>query len=721
MRNNQPVTRNEYLLEPACALISHTDDRGMITYVNEEFVTTSGYTREELIGQPHNLIRHPDMPSEAFRDLWQTLKRGRPWRGMVKNRRKNGDYYWVNAQVTPRPEGGYISVRISPAKDEVAAAETLYASMRSGATVRLREGEVLPAGRVRFALWRLSRASISAKLGLLSVIATLGIGLVAAVGAHHTYEEVMAEKQTKTRQLVQVAHSAIMQWKGRADRGEIPQELARKEAQAAVRGLRYGDNDYFWIQDMGEPFPRMIMHPIVPALEGTLLDSAKYNTAASARGVNEAGATALPPAANLFVVATGIARQSGGGYISYAWQKPVGTSASAELFPKLSYVQRVDGWNWLVGSGIYIDGVKAQVGRGALRSGAIGLLAALAIFSYIWWQRQQIRGALRKACDMADSIARGDLVAPLPSAEGGELGELVVRLRIMRNSLHELAAGLRQNSGILHGVAEEISSDARQGAGVSSAQSDAVSSIAASVEELSVSIDQVDEHAQTALKVNEHANQQTVEGAEVIRCAVDEIKKIADSVNGTAANMGALQAYSDQISGIVTTIRAIASQTNLLALNAAIEAARAGEEGRGFAVVADEVRMLAERTAASTGEIEAMITKLVDSTRAASGEMTESVACAGRGATLALQADASIKAIQAGTVEAKQAVDGIKVSLGEQSIAAREMAARVESLAQGAEAHVLAADRTAKEALRMTRLAGDLEQLSARFRITRVG
>jgi methyl-accepting chemotaxis protein len=113
-----------------------------------------------------------------------------------------------------------------------------------------------------------------------------------------------------------------------------------------------------------------------------------------------------------------------------------------------------------------------------------------------------------------------------------------------------------------------------------------------------------------------------------------------------------------------------------------------------------------------------MISKLIDSTRVASSEMAESVARADRGATLALQADVSIQAIQAGTVEAKQAVDGIKVSLSEQSIAAREMAARIESLAQGAESHVQAAERTAKEALRMTRLASDLEQLSARFRIT---
>ena len=101
MRRNLPVTQQEYVYPEGSTLVSMTDLRGRITYCNPAFVEVSGYEFDELVGQPHNLIRHPDMPSEAFRDMWQTVKSGRPWTAMVKNRCKNGDHYWVNANVTP--------------------------------------------------------------------------------------------------------------------------------------------------------------------------------------------------------------------------------------------------------------------------------------------------------------------------------------------------------------------------------------------------------------------------------------------------------------------------------------------------------------------------------------------------------------------------------------------------------------------------------------------
>jgi len=146
MRNNLPVTQREYPLAEGTALISHTDTKGRITYVNDDFITASGFERDELIGQPHNLIRHPDMPSEAFRDLWDTLKSGCAWQGMVKNRRKNGDHYWVKATATPIP-GGYMSVRTIPTRAEVAAAEDLYRQMASGAAIRLGRGRVQQGSR----------------------------------------------------------------------------------------------------------------------------------------------------------------------------------------------------------------------------------------------------------------------------------------------------------------------------------------------------------------------------------------------------------------------------------------------------------------------------------------------------------------------------------------------------------------------------------------------
>jgi aerotaxis receptor len=147
MRTNLPISQREYTFPATQCLVSVTDLKGRITYCNPAFVEVSGYTPSELLGQPHNLIRHPDMPAEAFRDMWQTLQEGLPWSGVVKNRRKNGDHYWVFANATPMKDGdkitGYLSVRIRPDQAAVAAASQLYAKMSGPNHLALRRGRVI--------------------------------------------------------------------------------------------------------------------------------------------------------------------------------------------------------------------------------------------------------------------------------------------------------------------------------------------------------------------------------------------------------------------------------------------------------------------------------------------------------------------------------------------------------------------------------------------------
>ena len=135
MRRNSPVTQNEYLLNEGATLMSTTTPQSHITYANSAFIAASGYKEEALIGEPHNTIRHPDMPPEAFGDMWFTLQQGESWTGLVKNRRQNGDHYWVRANVTPVYHNdnltGYISVRNIPPRAEIAACEALYQQVRN--------------------------------------------------------------------------------------------------------------------------------------------------------------------------------------------------------------------------------------------------------------------------------------------------------------------------------------------------------------------------------------------------------------------------------------------------------------------------------------------------------------------------------------------------------------------------------------------------------------
>ena len=168
MRVNLPVTDQEYVVPEDEILVSRTTPKGVITYASDAFVRSSGFSREELLGQAHNLVRHPDMPPAAFADLWQTIKAGRPWTGIVKNRRKDGGFYWVRANVSPIAAHGkivgYISVRTKPSRAEIDSAADLYAQMRAdtlrGAT--LRGGDLVYSGP-RGLLQRLGRTSFYAR------------------------------------------------------------------------------------------------------------------------------------------------------------------------------------------------------------------------------------------------------------------------------------------------------------------------------------------------------------------------------------------------------------------------------------------------------------------------------------------------------------------------------------------------------------------------------
>lgn len=184
MRINLPVVAQEHVLPAGAMLVSTTDPQGRILHCNAAFIHASGFSKDELLGQPHNLVRHPDMPEEAFRDMWETLGRGLPWTGLVKNRRKDGLFYWVRANVTPVIAGGrvtgYLSVRTQPSRQDIDAAESLYAVMREEA----RRGRLLhrvDAGRV----WTdtpMSRLMRRFSLGLAGRLALIA-ALPAAAGA----------------------------------------------------------------------------------------------------------------------------------------------------------------------------------------------------------------------------------------------------------------------------------------------------------------------------------------------------------------------------------------------------------------------------------------------------------------------------------------------------------------------------------------------------------
>ncbi len=212
MRMNMPVTNVEVPLTEATMIVSKTDLKGQITYINRDFLEISGFTESELIGQPHNIVRHPDMPSEAFEDLWNTLKAGRPWIGLVKNRCKNGDYYWVEAHATPLVENGqvagYMSVRKKPNRQQVEDTERVYRQFRENKAGGMRislGGVVKGIGLGR----KFADLSLKTKLG--GAMAILGallvlIGAMGVLGMKQTSEGLQTVYEQHTIGLADVTN-----------------------------------------------------------------------------------------------------------------------------------------------------------------------------------------------------------------------------------------------------------------------------------------------------------------------------------------------------------------------------------------------------------------------------------------------------------------------------------------------------------------------------------
>ncbi len=316
----------------------------------------------------------------------------------------------------------------------------------------------------------------------------------------------------------------------------------------------------------------------------------------------------------------------------------------------------------------------------------------------------------------AARLAGGDLTARFELDGHDELHAAADHFNDMAGAFRQLLGNIQSGVRQLRNATEQLAASSKQIADSAGHQSDSASSMAASVEEMTVGVDHIARNAEDAQNYSRESDRVAAQGSDMVGGVVQEIQRIAATVNESAAAVEALGQKSKEISAIVGAIKDIADQTNLLALNAAIEAARAGESGRGFAVVADEVRKLAERTAKSTQEITDMIISIQTGTETAVTSMKQGVESVAAGVDQANQAGGVIQQAQECSRQVVGSVGEITSALREQSAASTEIAQNVEKIAQMAEENNAAAAANAGTAEELRRLAENLSQEVSRFK-----
>jgi PAS domain S-box-containing protein len=625
MRVNEPVTTHEIDLPDGEPLVSRTDLGGRITFANKAFTDVSGFSHDELVGEPHSIVRHPHMPKEAFGNLWATIKAGRPWEGLVKNRAKNGDFYWVRANVTPMVEDGkvtgFISIRSKPTRQQVGEAGIAYAKLRegNGKGIALRDGQIVGRGLGSFC--KTALASVSGRLAITAVVAILAMLMVGWVGMRGMnrsdatlrlmYEGGVADlariTEIRANMRSDVQDLTLLALRLKADPALSRQEtvLAMRASAARIATL---------VNDLSHP----------EALE-------EFDTTHQFAGLKSVFVRdGLLPAIDLAERGDAAALDS---------------HLNARLVPLFDAAKATI--NTLIETRVHrSEATFAATGanyRTSLWQAVLVVLAGCtAIVAMSLMVLRAIRLPLREIGDSFDAMSRNDLAREIKVPAAREFWQIVCLLRATRAKLvfasherieTERQAQLARRDAVL-AMAATVESHANQSmeriaeaTGTMARQAGAMAELA---ENVSSNASNVSQAAAVAL-----ANAQAVGAAsEELSASIQEIssqvsrsseiaRRAVDHGERAQVRIRSLSQAAIRIGDVVQLIRAIAGQTNLLALNATIEAARAGEAGRGFSVVASEVKGLADQTARSTEEISRQIAAIQDATKGTVGVVEE--------------------------------------------------------------------------------------------------
>ena len=741
MRTNMPVTNVEREFRDGETIVSKTDLKGVITYVNPYYCEMSGYSEQESIGQPHNYIRHPDMPPEAFADLWTTLKAGKPWTGIVKNRCKNGDYYWVVANATPIRENGqlvgYMSVRSKPARTVVEATAKIYQEIREGKSkYQVREGKAVKPGGFDF-LARIRNLKLAAKLSLsfgLLVLMAIGIGLLAL-----NYMEGLNSYLTQSNVALTPEQSQI--FKAELVESRIGMVIA------GVMVILVGGLLAFWLS-------RAIVRPLNSAIDTfDKMGQGNYYNQIEADSEDEIGKVmyglkstqiklgfdindAKRRADESLRITNALNNASTGVMIADIDLNIIYTNKSVQAMLKHAEADiRKDLPNFNADNllGTNIDGFhkKPEYQRQMLKTftttfntsikigGRTFRLSANPVFN----AAGQRLGASVEWIDATDEVKIEDEVKVIvQAAVAGDLSQRIA-MTGKEGFMKVLGEGINQ----LTEVAENVISDAvqviesvsngdlthtieREYQGMfmrlKEATNGTVQKLSETISDVRVAADSLSSAAEEISATAQSLSQGASEQAASVEETSASIEQMSASVGQNAENAKVTEGMAtkaakeateggEAVKSTVTAMKQIAAkigiiddiayQTNLLALNAAIEAARAGEHGKGFAVVAAEVRKLAERSQVAAREISEVAGSSVELAERAGKLLGEMVPSINKTSDLVQEITAASNEQSSGIGQINSAMSQLSQTTQQNASASEELAATSGEMSSQAE------------------------------------
>jgi len=539
----------------------------------------------------------------------------------------------------------------------------------------------------------LASLRVSTRMQLLVGLTLVGLIVLCLTALFQLKNSMLEDRKQTTKNLVEVAMGIVDYHHKLVSAGKLSEDEAKNAARNSLRALRYGKDDYYFGFDTGGVY---FLHGGNPALEGQLKIELKDTN-------------------GKFLIKELIAAaKAGGGFVDY-WFPRAGQQVSE---PKLGYAKLFAPWNWVLGTGIYVDDIDTQYKQDALLLGCISVFL-LILLSLLGWQvshslLQQLGGEPNKATEIMQHVAAGDLTADVGTRP---VGSMLHALGGMVASLRQMVVEINNDADQLVGNAESIACASEEVARAAEHQAESTAAMAAAIEELTVSSNHICDSAHETAQDSTEAVKLAGDGAQRVEQATSAIQKISTTVSDASDRIRALEDRANQVSSIANVIKEIAGQTNLLALNAAIEAARAGEQGRGFAVVADEVGKLAERTSSATTEIEQMIVGIQNDTSGAVVAMNAVLPEVQEGVDLASSASASLQSIKDGARRTLGRVGEVADATREQSAASTSIAQRIEQIANMVEETSSTTRGTAASAHQLEAIANSLKTLIARFRV----